>query len=70
MPSEEKYMELFGAASELAEGLIQLDGQNAPAIGFFDKRKLKKARNLFESAAKESPENAAPFLMEIRVEPR
>lgn len=68
MPSEEKYMELFGAASELAEGLIQLDGQSSPAIGFFAKRKLKKARSLFEAATKESPENAAPFLMLAKVE--
>ena len=63
MPSEKKYMELFTEGCNLSEGLIQLDGQTLKKLGFFDKRKLKKARALFEQSVPESPSNAAPHLM-------
>jgi tetratricopeptide (TPR) repeat protein len=67
MPSEEKYMELFTKGCKLSEGLIQLDGQPPKKLGFFDKRKLKKAKSLLELAAPESPDNAAPYLMLAKV---
>lgn len=67
MPSEEKYMELFTKGCNLSEGLIQLDGQPPKKLGFFDKRKLKKAKSLLELAAPESPGNAAPYLMLAKV---
>jgi len=67
MSSEEKYMELFTKGCNLADGLIQLDGLDLKPIGFFGKRKLKKARSLFELSIPESPENAAPFLMLAKI---
>lgn len=67
VPSEEKYMRIFKEGCDLSTGLIQLDGQQAKKLGFFDKRKLKKAKSLFELSAIESPENAAPYLMLAKV---
>jgi tetratricopeptide (TPR) repeat protein len=70
MPDEARYMELFTAGCKLAEGLLRLDKQDLPHLGFFAKRRLKKAISHFESAAVESPDNAAPFLMLAKVEQR
>ena len=67
MPSEEKYMELFTEGCNLSEGLTQLDGQTHKNLGFFDKRKLRKSKDLFERAAPESPGNAAPYLMLAKI---
>ncbi|MBN4055203.1 tetratricopeptide repeat protein [bacterium AH-315-K03] len=70
MASEEKYMELFTEAGNLAGDLIRLDGQPAPKLGFFQKRKLKKAARLYEQATHEAPENGAPHLMLGKVQER
>jgi tetratricopeptide (TPR) repeat protein len=67
MPSEEKYMAFFTEGCNLSKGLIQLDGQNRNQLGFFDKRKLRKARSRFELSTIESPENAAPYLMLAKI---
>jgi tetratricopeptide (TPR) repeat protein len=67
MPSDEKYMKLFTEGCNLSEGMIQLDGQPHKKLGFFDKRRLKKARSLFELSTVESPNNAAPCLMLAKV---
>ena len=70
MPSEEKYMKLFSEGSKLVDGLIQLDGQETNQLGFFQKRKLEKAKGFFELAANEDPENGAPYLMLAKIEER
>jgi tetratricopeptide (TPR) repeat protein len=70
MPSEDKYIELFQKGCNLSEGLIQLDGQQLGKLGFFDKRKLKKARSFFQLSINESPKNAAPLLMLAKVSDR
>lgn len=67
MTSEEKYLKLFTEGCDLSEGLIQLDGRPHKGLGFFDKRRLKKAKALFELSAIESPKNAAPYLMLAKV---
>ena len=67
MPSEEKYMELFKEGCNLSKGLIQLDKQPHKNLGFFDKRRLKKARSLFELSIIENPGNAATCLMLAKV---
>ena len=63
-------MKLFSEGGKLANGLIRLDGQKTREPGFFQKRKLKKAKGLFELAAKEDPENGAPYLMIGKIEER
>ncbi|PCJ91737.1 MAG: hypothetical protein COA46_07280 [Porticoccaceae bacterium] len=63
-------MALFTEAGDLIEGLVRLDGQPCPKLGFFQKRKLKKAKPLLQQAALESPENGAPYLMLAKVEER
>jgi len=68
VPSEEKYRELFDAGCKLAMELIQVDGGGNPSPGFFAKRKLRKAKALFQSATFENPENAAPLLMLAKIE--
>ena len=70
MPSEEKYMEFFRKGGKLIDGLLRLDGQKSPKLSFFQKRKLRKAKELYELASVESPENAAPFLMLAKIEER
>ena len=60
-------MELFTKGCNLSEGLIQLDGQASKKLGYFDKRKLKKARSLLELAVPESPGNGAPYLMLAKI---
>ncbi|HEY5581601.1 MAG TPA: hypothetical protein VIK56_10645 [Rhodoferax sp.] len=67
MSSEEEYMRLFTEGCNLSKGLIQLDGQPHKSLGFFEKRKLKKAKELFELSLLEDPSNAAPCLMIAKV---
>ena len=67
MNSEEKYKKFFTAGGKLSKDLIQLDGIEPKKIGFFEKRKLKKAKKYFELSSNESPGNAAPFLMLSKV---
>ena len=67
MASEEKYMRLFTEGCNLSKGLIQLDGQLHKDLGFFEKRKLKKAKELFELSLLEDPSNAAPCLMIAKI---
>jgi Flp pilus assembly protein TadD len=70
MASEEKYMQLFKEAGNLAGDLIRLDGQPAPKLSFFQKRKLKKAARLYELSTHEAPDNGAPHLMLAKVQER
>lgn len=70
MASQEKYMELFTKAGNLAGDLIRLDGRPSPKIGFFQKRKLRKAARLYELATQEAPDNGAPYLMLAKVQER
>lgn len=67
MPSEARYNELFQAATQLTDGLVRIDGQAIPRLGFGQKRKLKNARKLLRQATQESPHNAAPYLMLAKV---
>ncbi len=67
MSSDEKYMQLFKEGCNLSKGLIQLDGQPHKNLGFFEKRKLKKAKEFFELSSLEDPGNAAPCLMIAKV---
>jgi tetratricopeptide (TPR) repeat protein len=70
MPSEEKYSEIYSEGGKLVDGLLQVDRQKIKKLTFFQKRKLKKAKGLFELAAIESPENGAPFFMIAKIEQR
>jgi tetratricopeptide (TPR) repeat protein len=67
MAAAEKYMELFTEAGNLAGDLIRLDGQPAPKLSFFQKRKLKKAARLYKLSTHEAPENGALHLMLAKV---
>jgi len=70
MSSKEKYMALFKEGAELVDGLLRLDGQKTPKLNFFQRRKLKKAKRLYELASIESRENAAPLLVLAKIEER
>ena len=67
LSSEERYLRLFKEGCELSRGLLHIDGQPLKSPGFFEKRKLHKAKRLFESSALEQPANAAPCLMIAKV---
>ncbi len=51
----EEFNALYGEACELFKGLILLDGNPTPKIGFFEKRKLNKSISMFERALKIHP---------------
>jgi Flp pilus assembly protein TadD len=65
-----EYTALFQRGAALIEGSIHLDGRQLSDPGFFEKRRLKKARPFFEQAFQADPLNAAPLFLLGKIEER
>ncbi len=65
-----EYDVAFRKGSQLADGLLSLDGQALPKPGFLERRRLAKALGFFTEAARVEPPFGAASLMAAKVEER
>lgn len=63
-------MSAFQTGMKLIKGCIQLDKQQLDNPGFFERRKLRKAKTHFHNASKLEPANGAPLLFIAKIEDR
>jgi tetratricopeptide (TPR) repeat protein len=66
----ELFQSLFDKGIKLMEGIIRLDGRPSQHLGFFAKRRLRKAGVIFEKALQVDSANAAVMLFLSKIEER
>lgn len=66
----EAYLRAWGAACELIDGCLNLDGRHLPPPSDAESRRLQEAIPLFEEAALLEPGNAGPMLFVSKVHER
>ena len=64
------YKAIFGKGAALVKGSIQLDKQTLGELGFFEKKRLKRALTYFEKASSLAPTNGAPMLFIAKIKQR
>jgi tetratricopeptide (TPR) repeat protein len=70
MEHSSEFSAVWNKASGLISGHLNLDGQELPAPGFFERRRLKKALSLFEAAGRMEADNPAPLLFASKIQER
>ncbi len=64
------YKAVFDKGAALVKNSIQLDKQTLEKLGFFEKRRLKRALIYFEKASSLAPTNGAPMLFIAKIKQR